>query len=257
MRNTTEQKQTNEARMSDQHKADLRGALEAVLQLLSEPEPLTGERIERVSQHAFREGTFPELKGKLNPRFSDAVYPRLNEAFFAKEMSDVISASPRRGTACELMVLASQGSPVTRLLAAYIWKRGELDRVKQVLDGMTGTGLPPGDVEVDDDGPAVMWQFGRHLMSPSTEPICDQHTYRSFVMLREALAGKPLNFNQQKHDSLTRDEIDNYVVWWRSIVKSKNFPQEPQAWQDAAYRLDRLLFSLGKSARPPPRRKRK
>src|SRR6267142_4272685 len=160
---------TNESRMSNLHKEHLRDAVDAVHALLNDG-TMSPTAIKSAYDKVFKKGRFPELKGKMDPRFDTTVYPRLPDLYFGKEMAAASETEMHWKDAKELADLAARGSPLTRLLAAYIWKRGELGRVKQLLSGINDTEerktVEPmdgtKDQERDDDGPAVMWQFGRH-----------------------------------------------------------------------------------------------
>jgi hypothetical protein len=255
---------TNESRMSQLHKKHLRAAVGAVLAMLKRRIPITPKIIRRIYAAAFSVGRFPELKGKMNPRFDLTAYPRLPKAYFVKEMPPASETRLNWQSARDLIKLAVEGSELTRLLAAYIWKRGELGRVRQVLDGFKDAHkrktisrtVTAEDQDQDDDGPAVMWQFGRHLGNRPSNPICDQHTFRAFMMLRGVQGGKSLDFNQRKYARLTQTQIENYVDWWKAVVSSKAFPQKEPDKSECKYWLDQLLFSLGKAARPPRKSKK-
>ena len=255
---------TNESRMSLLHKKHLRAAVDAVVAMLETERPITPDIIRRVYNEAFADERFPELKGKMDPRFDLTVYPRLPDAYFVREPASASEKQMNWQNAEDLIKLAADGCELTRLLAAYIWKRGELGRVKQVLNGIkdshktkTGRTVAAENQDEDDDGPAVMWQFGRHLANHVSNPICDQHTFRAFVILQEAQRSNPLDFNQGKHVTLKREQIESYIHWWKAIISRKAFPQNEPESSECKYLLDQLLFSLGKAARPPRRKSKK
>lgn len=261
MMTKTTKRQTNESRMSKLHKEHLQRAAYAVKALIK-GDKMNPTTIKAVYDEVFREGCFPELKGKMDPRFDTTSYPKLPDSYFEKEVWE----SPMNWRdAKELAALAAQGPPLTRLLAAYIWKRGELDRVKPLLNGIKYVEKPkdasaPNGTEGkegDGDSLAVMWQFGRHLASRETTPICDQHTFRAYVMLEGLQGSATVDLNQQKYATLRLSQIEAYVSWWKKIVSSNSFPKNGSERAESMYLMDQLLFSLGKAARPPRRMKDK
>ena len=243
--------------LSPAHVNELRLAVREVSRLLDENH-LTSEGIKNAYRKLFEtKDAFAMLKGKSAARFNTNIYPALTGAYFAKDIASAAKQGLQWQDAETLLRLASNDSVLTRLLAAYIWKRGELDRVKHVLLGIEAVKQPDsGDVvdeddNNDDDGSdgnqtpeprSVMRQFGKHLADRVNEPICDQHTFRAMVMLK-TVAQNPWDHEQQRYRSLSAAQIDDYRVWWAGVTKSMT--------QEVRYELDKLLFSLGKAALPP------
>lgn len=153
----------------------------------------------------------------------------------------------------------SVGTDLERLLLAYIWKRGELWRVQHVLTGLADRkrsyDSPEKDVKerVDEDGPTVMWQFGRHLASPENEPIFDQHTSRHrivFEWLKKAGSLEKLADLERSEKLTTRRRCREYLAWWKENIRPRvgraNKSVESRA--DALLWADRTMFALGKAA---------
>jgi hypothetical protein len=147
-----------------------------------------------------------------------------------------------------------------RLLLAYIWKRGELRRVKHVLAGLDddeGRSLPKSSEENDEDkgqdGPAVMWQFGRHLAKPDAQPIFDQHTSRHRIIFKWLEEGRNLEELPEVirlNKLTTRDKCREYIEWWRKSVLRKverNVARRIELRPAALLWADRIMFALGKA----------
>jgi hypothetical protein len=235
--------------LSPQHLSELKLAVDKVHCLLKE-KSLGSPQIRSLYGALFGLGTFSQYtKSKSKPAFVDFIYPRLTEEYFAVDIRNAVQDHLTWTTPQELLSLAAQDSPLTRLLAGYIWKRGELGRVSRVREGIR----VGGDNRSAGDGPAVMWQFGRHLADRDSHPICDQHTYRASVLLIDA--AKPgFNINRSiysaRHGALKLPKIEKYIAWWKKTLKDK-LPGDWTNRQDTLYELDRLLFSLGKAALVP------
>jgi hypothetical protein len=151
----------------------------------------------------------------------------------------------------------STSTDLERLLLAYIWKRGELWRVQHVLAGLrdnSNGSLRGSSDDVDeksDDGPAVMWQFGKHLANPKAEPIFDQHTSRHRVIYEWLAEGHELVqlADVSRLEKLTtRMQCKNYVRWWRNTIEQKvKKSDEREKPADALLWADRIMFALGKA----------
>ncbi|MGH3429679.1 MAG: hypothetical protein ACRDQZ_19270, partial [Mycobacteriales bacterium] len=146
----------------------------------------------------------------------------------------------------ELLALAAVDSPLSKFLAAYIWKRGELDRLKHVRAGLASGAddrLPP-----DSTDAAVMWAFGRHLGASEFAPIFDQHTYRAcrYLHRREGRGGAPPAVCGDSRGAIPgREHLEVYFEWWDSAIFKRS---GGDSRAEILYRMDQLLFSLGKAA---------
>ncbi len=176
--------------------------------------------------------------------------------------------------------------PMARLLLAILWKNGDFQKVQLVLAGVLGQSRPnalshltsaqpaeeaptsdPEDRPEDESDQlsqtrSVFLQFGRHLASPRTQPIFDQHTSRAKMLLerleqwrdiesfRGLFLGAPSAI-PSKADELTKSKFCNeYLIWWNQTVEGR-LPRENEPDRLEAMLLgDRLLFGLGRWARP-------
>lgn len=218
--------------------------------LLSKECTIGLQEVEDVYKRHFPgKGVYRELKGKSDPFFDLSIYPELPREFFAAEMLSQESVKKSWANPKDLLAAAAAVSVLTRILAAYIWKRGELPRVRHVLDGLLKSKAIPNDLvrsetssssatPVDRD---VMRQFGRHLADRDAEPICDQHTFRAFKILTN-------HAEQASESTLTASEVREYVKWWSKTLPKRKLPADEAQRHATLYRLDQLLFSLGKAA---------
>lgn len=144
--------------------------------------------------------------------------------------------------------------PLIRLLLAFVWKQGDFKTVSHLLRGLKAAG----DTEMPKGGGVVMWQFGRHLADPKTEPIFDQHTSRAHMLLTRLDHWKDSNnfltaFGGQDGiptvDSNLNDveRLKSYKRWWRSTVQDRCTANEHEQLE-AVFFFDRLMFSMGKAA---------
>jgi hypothetical protein len=176
--------------------------------------------------------------------------------------------------------------PVARLLLAVLWKNGDFQKVQLVLAGVLGqlpqqvlsplrsaqgaeeTNTPNPEDRLEDEPDqllqtrSVFLQFGRHLASPQTQPIFDQHTSRAKILLERLKQWKDIESFRglflgvpsaipSKAEGLTDSKLCNeYLIWWNKTVKER-LPREPEPDRLEAMLLgDRLLFGLGRWARP-------
>jgi hypothetical protein len=147
-----------------------------------------------------------------------------------------------------------------RLLLAYIWKRGELFRLEHVLAGLDDDerklareSLEEKSEERGEEGPAVMWQFGRHLAKPYAQPIFDQHTSRHriiFEWLKDEPNLEKLRAADRLNKLTTRDQCQRYLKWWKLNVLSRvdrNVANRVESRPNALLWADRIMFALGKA----------
>lgn len=160
--------------------------------------------------------------------------------------------------------LAAQltNNPLARVLLAFIWKQGDLLKVNHVLKGMQEQRRP-------EHGDAfVLWQFGRHLADPWTQPIFDQHTSRHRLVLRRMRPGRrgriPLSYDQYVHLFGRRRSLipaheaslrnarrgKQFIIWWKRAVEPRlpHVDSGPPARAEAIVWSDRIMFCLGKAA---------
>jgi hypothetical protein len=232
------------------HAIALKEAVSETKTLLLTP-GIKASHIQDVYDFHFGKHAFKTSVVKSRPQFSEDIYPPLPINLLDAKSTNQI---PKWNSAKDLLALATKdSSTLARILAVYIWKRGELGRVRYVREGIlaamakatssTGTHAGYGSDPLADeiDGPVVMWQFGRHIVSARNQPIFDQHTYRAYKIL---LRGVQSPTNPQ----LKLNHLNEYLDWWTNVA-TKYLPLEGSTDRPAAiYVLDKLLFSIGKAA---------
>src|SRR5690606_3222612 len=94
---------------------------------------------------------------------------------------------------------------VGKVLYAFIWKQGDLPKLKHILKGIMSEEQPMGDEGL------ILYNFGRSLREESKEPIVDQHVLRTYQQYSE---GKWEEFNSGKKSiQRKRDLILKYKSW--------------------------------------------
>jgi hypothetical protein len=231
---------------------ETRSRFESFSRLLKEPK-WTSSELKMWHQRCFgsdkwNSDTFPSLYDKAFPLLRKGRgmrLPRVRAHLSAKDIDDL--------------------NPLGRALLAFVWKQGDLQTFGHLVEGLIGSKRVREPLES-----AVMFQFGRHLRSPLSEPIFDQHTFRAFELLRgnvprfktfprrassaclvptsEVLADR--SFAPKMQDQI------NYIKWWRATIQPKirsgssNSPSRRLEATGVMLWADRCLFSLGKYAKP-------
>lgn len=121
-----------------------------------------------------------------------------------------------------------QESTATKLLYAFLWKQGDLQKVKYIVQGVTNHEPVP-------ESGMVLYYFGKHL-ADKKHPIIDQHVIRAYAMATK----KP----QINEDIISKKDIHNiqsYIHWFQHELHS-------EICDNAAcrYMVDQVLYALGK-----------
>ena len=227
--------------------------------LLAETRQLTAVNVQVLYNNHFGENSFAALSGQKNrPQFDTATYPSLFDELCILGEPGQTSWDGAPGLPdwdnLKFWHFSERGNhPLVRMLLGFIWKQSDLQTVRHVLAGIRANedALPKSG--------AVMWQFGRHLRNPLGEPIFDQHTSRSWLLLqrmdhwtdrqlflscfgRTGIPTTDSSLNNPKR-------LDGYLKWWESEIKER-LPslEDPRARANVVLWSDRLMFSLGKAA---------
>jgi hypothetical protein len=121
-----------------------------------------------------------------------------------------------------------QESAATQLLYAFIWKAGDIQKVKYIVQGIL-------NVEPVPYSGMVLYYFGKHL-ADKNHPIVDQHVIRAFSM-----ATNRSRFNE---DVLKRKDFENiqaYLHWFQNELSP-----EISNSAECRYLVDQVLYALGK-----------
>jgi len=129
-------------------------------------------------------------------------------------------------------------SSFERLLLAALWKNGHIKRIKPIADGIVDNNVGQSKYGL------VFRQFGKSLANDE-EPIIDQHVLRAFYQFYyqpNYKITKPFPTNRALNDS-DEDLVREYVTWFKGIVSKIN----PEEKKEFKYKLDKILFAIGKS----------
>lgn len=129
-------------------------------------------------------------------------------------------------------------SPLEKLLFSVLWKNGDLGKEKYITDGVMGN---RDNVKVTDEKGLVFYYFGKHL-NQKINPIIDQHVIRAFMIYKIGNEKNCEEILRKKTVSAKDKEIClKYIVWQNQLLLKKADKEM------FSYRVDRLLFGLGKS----------
>lgn len=131
--------------------------------------------------------------------------------------------------------------PLAKLLAAVLWKNGDIHKVQHLVDGITG--------REGDRTPysLVFKQYGASLESDS-EPIVDQHVLRAFEIYSLTENSETVIEKIRKksvYKSRDKPLLDRYREWF-NIVIEKVSETDKLAFKE---NLDKVLFLIGKSVK--------
>lgn len=124
--------------------------------------------------------------------------------------------------------MPDQESTATKLLYAFLWKQGDLQKVKYIVQGITGYEPVP-------ESGMVLYYFGKHL-ADKKHPIIDQHVIRAFAM-----ASFKEEFNVGLLTKKDKENILAYIGWFQHSL-----PPEISNSEDCRYQVDQVLYALGK-----------
>ncbi|QEK50495.1 hypothetical protein FYC62_01550 [Pedobacter aquae] len=133
--------------------------------------------------------------------------------------------------------------PLAKILYALVWKNGDLQKIKHIVEGIRD--IDSYDEDMKNDG-LVFYQFGKYLTKKNNEPIIDQHVIRAFAV-RNAETYK-VDIDTLRRMSLLNSEthrgyINDYKTWLISDELQSSLKKET----DYIYYIDQILFALGKT----------
>jgi hypothetical protein len=131
--------------------------------------------------------------------------------------------------------------PLAKLLAAVLWKNGDIKKVQHLIDGIMGTS------ENRSEYPLIFKQYGASLAN-NTEPIVDQHVLRAFELYcLESYSEEAVEKIRRKSLFKTVDKphLDKYRNWFRQLIS--NVPLSERArYCDM---IDKIIFIHGKEVK--------
>lgn len=163
-------------------------------------------------------------------------YPQITFSISKEEIKSIISSGKVKENYSLNQELGSTIiDPITKLLYALAWKNGDLKKLKHIIKGIADSA----EEENDQDDALVFYHFGKHLTRQTGQPIIDQHVLRSFELFKnKSSSPEKIRLNDKCTD---KNLIAAYKKWWVEVVEKKingNF--------DMAYKIDKLLFAVGK-----------
>ncbi len=160
-------------------------------------------------------------------------YPRLGLKISAEEII-LLKESKVLSTDIDNNLTINQNylNPIAKLLYALVWKQGDLQKLKKIIQGIEEVENP----KLDKPEGLVFYCFGNHLANPNNYPIIDQHVIRALNLYNDNSKCDSL----RKSDKVSLVERDNYLKWFREFKNvDSNF----------LYLLDRILFEIGRTVK--------
>ena len=180
-----------------------------------------------------------EIENTLSIKFDVVKYPKINFSISKDEILDlkrkkIIDGAGNFNSNTEIK------DPITRLFYSIIWKQGDLQKAKHIVNGICHD--PESKTEQEDA--LVFYQFGKHLANKKDEPIIDQHTIRAFLVYKninkeDEIAKARMLSSVSSKESVV---ITQYKNWLTSNELTLSLKKSP----DYVYYIDRILFGLGK-----------
>ncbi len=123
-------------------------------------------------------------------------------------------------------------NPIAKLLYALVWKQGDLQKLKQIIQGIEEVENP----DKDKKDALVFYCYGNHLGNPRKFPIIDQHVVRAFNLFKYSSNSDFV----RKSDKVYQVDRQNYLHWYSKFENKSS---------DFLYYLDRLLFEIGRKVK--------
>ena len=161
-------------------------------------------------------------------------YPRLGMKISAEEIlelkeSKVLTVDVDNN----LTINQERLNPIAKLLYALVWKQGDLQKLKAIIQGIEDVDNPNNDKK----NALVFYCYGNHLGNPSKFPIIDQHVVRAFNLFKDYSNRDSI----RKSDKVDQKDRQNFLNWHSNKFENKS--------SDFLYYLDRLLFEIGKTVK--------
>jgi hypothetical protein len=131
--------------------------------------------------------------------------------------------------------------PLCKLLAAVLWKNGDIKKVQHIVDGILE------DSKDRSEYSLIFKQYGASLANES-EPIVDQHVLRAFEIYSiEPYSEELVEKSRQKSLFKTKDKglLDRYRNWFKQLVSK--VPVSDRA--EFSNIIDKVIFIYGKGVK--------
>ena len=140
-------------------------------------------------------------------------------------------------------------TPLEKLLFAFIWKQGDLPKLRLLVAGMK-------EKPIKKTERIVLYEFGKYLLNMNSF-ILDQHTLRCIAVgaaKGDALIQAALKINEIT-ERRSKKYIDAYKIFF-SLLEQK-FIEDTLEKKNFLYEVDRLLFAAGSLIKVTPSEARK
>lgn len=159
-------------------------------------------------------------------------YPRLGLKISKEEILELKECKVLTVIDNNLIINQERLNPIAKLLYALVWKQGDLQKLKQIIQGIEDVEKPDNDKK----DALVFYCYGNHLGNPKKFPIIDQHVIRAFNLFKNPANSETV----RKSEKVRPEDRQNYLHW---------FSQFENPNSDFLYYLDRLLFQIGRAVK--------
>ena len=187
-----------------------------------------------------------EIAKRYDLKIDDTKYPRLNIQITKEDIDNLftqrkISVTGNRDSLTDksnfLSINQKDLDPLAKLLYSIIWKQGDLQKLKHIIDGIQDVD----NIKEDKDVALVFYYFGNHLASEGKYPIIDQYVIRAFNAFK--LSNSPVELDViRKKAEIVKEDRNEYLEWINLNFKDRN--------SEFMYFLDKVLFVIGKKIKP-------
>lgn len=181
------------------------------------------------------------IKILAGENFNEALYPKIDFSISKKEIEELkLENILEEDLSFSKDISSRIKDPLTKLLFATVWKNGDLQKIKHIIQGI----VDQGSEKNEQESALVFYQFGKHLTKESGEPIVDQHVIRAFAVYNCKEGQDPTSL--LKISTLNKNHIE-HIVEYKKWMLSDQIHDELKSDPDYCYEIDKLLFALGKA----------
>ncbi len=175
-----------------------------------------------------------EIAAKYNLNLIEKKYPRLGINISVEEILELKESKVLTVDVDNNLTINQESlNPIAKLLYSLVWKQGDLQKLKAIIEGIEEVDNPSNDKE----NALVFYCYGNHLGNPSKFPIIDQHVVRAFNLFKDYSNRDSI----RKSDKVDQKDRQNFLNWHSNKFENKS--------SDFLYYLDRLLFEIGKTVK--------
>jgi hypothetical protein len=155
-----------------------------------------------------------------------------------------INALRNAGVITEINTLNPDKFPkdsLSKLLAAVLWKNGDIKKVQHLIDGIVGAQDDRSEYSL------VFKQYGASLAS-SAEPIVDQHVLRAFeIYCLETYLEAAVEKSRNKSLFKTKDRplLNKYRAWFTQLLSTVPLSERSRYGEV----IDKVIFIHGKAVK--------